>query len=57
MVHFIREVERLADDYYKKYASNKTSLMLADVLEDIIAHQGIEVIYATFPKQMAKIAY
>lgn len=50
MVHFIREVERLADDYYKKYASNKTSLMLADVLEDIIAHQGIEVIYVDIPK-------
>ena len=37
----MQEVERLADDYYKKYVSPKTSLMLADV----IARQGVGFIY------------
>jgi Zn-dependent peptidase ImmA (M78 family) len=46
----MQEVERLADDYYKKYVSHKTSLMLADVLADVIAQQGIEVIYISIPK-------
>lgn len=46
----MQEVERLANDYYKKYVSPKTSLMLADVLEDIISQQGIEVIYLSIPK-------
>lgn len=46
----MQEVERLADDYYKKYVSPKTSLMLADVLGDVIARQGIEVIYLNIPK-------
>ncbi|MBE1555514.1 ImmA/IrrE family metallo-endopeptidase [Sporosarcina limicola] len=50
MDHLMQEVERLADDYYKKYVSNKTSLMLADVLADIIVQQGIEVIYVSIPK-------
>lgn len=46
----MQEVERLANDYYKKYVSPKTSLMLADVLADIISQQGIEVIYISIPK-------
>lgn len=46
----MQEVERLADDTYKKYVSPKTSLMLADVLADVIARQGIEVIYLSIPK-------
>lgn len=46
----MQEVERLADDCYKKYVSPKTSLILADVLADIIAQQGIEVIYISIPK-------
>lgn len=46
----MQEVERLADDTYKKYVSPKTSLMLADVLADVITRQGIEVIYLSIPK-------
>lgn len=46
----MQEVERLADDTYKKYVSPKTSLMLADVLADVIIRQGIEVIYLSIPK-------
>lgn len=46
----MQKVERLADDYYKKYVSRKTSLMLADVLADVIEQQGIEVIYISIPK-------
>lgn len=46
----MQEVERLADDTYKKYVSSKTSLMLADVLPDVIIRQGIEVIYLSIPK-------
>lgn len=45
----MQEVERLAEDYYKEYVSPKTSLMLADVLADVIARQGIEVIYLSIP--------
>lgn len=46
----MQEVERLAEDTYKKYVSPKTSLMLADVLDEVIARQGIEVIYLSIPK-------
>ena len=46
----MQEVERLAEDYYKEYVSPKTSLMLADVLDEVIARQGIEVIYLSIPK-------
>ncbi|WP_110933552.1 hypothetical protein [Paenibacillus bouchesdurhonensis] len=50
MSALMQEVERLANDYYKKYVSHKTSLMLADVLEDVISQQAIEVIYISIPK-------
>lgn len=50
MDQLLQEVERLAKDYYKKYISDKTSLVIADVLEDIIMQQGIEVIYLRLPQ-------
>lgn len=50
MDQLLQQVERLAEEYYKKYISDKTSLVIADVLEDIIIHQGIEVIYLRMPK-------
>jgi Zn-dependent peptidase ImmA (M78 family) len=46
----MQEVECLADDTYKKHVSSKTSLVLADVLADVITRQGIEVIYLSIPK-------
>lgn len=50
MDQLLQQVERLANDYYKKYISDKTSLIIADVLEDIIVQQGIEVIYLRLPQ-------
>lgn len=50
MDELLQQVERLANDYYKKYISEKTSLAIADVLEDIIIQQGIEVIYLRLPQ-------
>ena len=50
MDQLLQQVERLAEDYYKKYISKKTSLVIADVLEDILIQQGIEVIYLRLPK-------
>lgn len=50
MDQLMKEVERLASDYYAEYVSDQTSLILADVLEDIIMQQGIEIIYMNIPK-------
>lgn len=50
MDQLMQEVERLAEDYYKKYVSNKISLILAEVLADVIEQQGIEIIYISIPK-------
>lgn len=50
MEQLLQEVERLAIDYYLKYISEETSLIIADILEDIVIQQGIEVIYLKLPK-------
>lgn len=50
MEQLLEQVERLAEDYYIKYISEKTSLVIADVLEDIVIQQGIEVIYLRLPQ-------
>lgn len=51
MKSLLEGVERLANETYKKYVSTKTSLVLADVLADVIIKQGIEVIYLNIPKR------
>lgn len=50
MDQLLQEVERLAKDYYLKYISEKTSLIIADILEDIVIQRGIEVIYLKLPE-------
>lgn len=50
MDRLMQEVERLAIDYYTEHVSDQTSLILADVLEDIVIQQGIEIIYLNIPK-------